>query len=97
MRQFSEPHFIGSLKVTLTAVSTDTPIAPSIGFVESTSGRDVCDEATAGRLTRHTIITNTAIERLLTMYFGFIEPVALPAAPIGPPQQRKGYAQSAIN
>ena len=76
MRAFSEAHFIGLLKVTMIAVLTDTPTASSIGFVDTTSGRDGLDEAAAGSPTADRIITNTAIESLFVMYLSNIEPDA---------------------
>ena len=90
VRAFSEPHFIGSLKVTVTLVSTDTSTAPFIGFVDTTSGRVGFDEAAkAGALAAHTIITNAAIEIRLTMHFSFIEPVACWSG-IGPTSTTQG-------
>lgn len=63
-----ELQFIGSLKSTTTAVRTDTSSAPSIGLVDTTTGRGWFEDAAVAALAAHMNITNAATEILLTMH-----------------------------
>jgi hypothetical protein len=69
---FIDPHFIGKLKFTVTLVLTGTLKASSIGFVETTTGLIFFDEPAADVPPAHTMITNAAIETLLTKYLSII-------------------------
>jgi hypothetical protein len=71
---FTEPHFIGMLKFTVTLVSTSTFIASAAGLIDSTSGRGLSAAAAAGAPAAHTINISAAIEIRLTRYFNFIVP-----------------------
>jgi hypothetical protein len=62
-----DPQLIGRLKFAVIAVSTSTSTAPSVGFVDITTGRGFIDAVAAGNPPAHRMITNAAIATLLTM------------------------------
>lgn len=76
-----DPQLIGTLKFTVILVSTSTSTAPSIGFVDTTTGRGFIAAFTAVDFPAHTSITIAIIATRLNMDFSVTAaPVALPIA-----------------
>jgi len=73
-----EPQLIARLKFTVILVWTSTSTAPSIGFVDTTTGRSFIDSAAAEDATAHTRITNATIATLSTVDLRTVDPVAFP-------------------
>ena len=69
-----DPQLIGRLKFTVIAVSTSTSTAPSIGFVDTTTGRGCIDAAAAGNPPVHAKITNATIATLWNVYLKTVAP-----------------------
>ena len=74
---FIDPHFIGTLKFTVMLVWTSTSTAPSIGFVDTTTGRGFLDTSAAAGPTAHRIIASAMIETRLIIFLRTIVPVDL--------------------
>jgi hypothetical protein len=94
VRLFIDSHFIGRLKFTVILVATSTSTAPSIGFVDSTTGRGFFDSAADDDPTAHRIIASTMIETRLTMYLRTIAPIDLLITDPSSFNSRKVYARS---
>ncbi len=77
---FIDPHFIGRLKFTVILVRTSTLMAPSIGFVDTTTGRGFFDPAAAEDPAAHRTIASAMIETRLTIFLRTIVPIDLPIA-----------------
>ena len=74
---FIDPHFIGTLKFTVMLVWTSTSTAPSIGFVDTTTGRGFLDTSAAAGPTAHRIIASAMIETRLIIFLRTIVPIDL--------------------
>jgi hypothetical protein len=90
---FIDSHFIGRLKFTVILVATSTSTAPSIGFVDTTTGRGFFETSAADGPIAHRIIASTMIETRLTMYLRTIVPVDLLMASSPNLSSRKVYAR----
>jgi hypothetical protein len=90
---FIDPQFIGRLKFTVILVRTSTSTAPSIGFVDTTSGRGFFDTPAADDPTAHRIIASAMIETRLTRYLRTIVPFDLLITDPSSLSSRKVYAR----
>ena len=90
---FIVSHFIGRLKFTTILVRTSTSMAPSNGFVDTTTGRGFSDVSAADDPTAHRIIASAMIETRLTRYLRTIAPLDLLITDPSSLSSRKVYAR----